>query len=264
MIQGASQQGRLLADGRIDLPEVTLVAVSSLAIGATLRALRLSTAQCRFGAVRLLTDAFLGASDAGDVEVIPIAPLGSRDDYSRFMLRELATYVDTPFMLGVQWDGYVLNGAAWRDEFLRVDYVGAPWPQFADGRNVGNGGFSLRSKRLLEACRDPRIQLNAAEDLVICRNAGALLEREHGIVFAPERLARAFAYERTPPTGREFGFHGVFNMPGLMDAGEFRRLYSALENRLRGKREAKDLMNAAISHGDVKLFGVAVTAAFFR
>ena len=47
----------------------------------------------------------------------------------------------------------MLDGAAWRPEFLDYDYIGAVWPHVLDKYNVGNGGFSLRSKALLEACR---------------------------------------------------------------------------------------------------------------
>lgn len=37
------------------------------------------------------------------------------------------------------------------DEFLEYDYIGAPWPKYQDDNNnhVGNGGFSLRSKKIM-------------------------------------------------------------------------------------------------------------------
>ena len=143
-----------------------------------------------------------------------IERLGSRGDYSRFMLRELAGHIETPHVLCIQWDGFVLDGARWSPAFLDYDYIGAPWPHFRDGHNVGNGGFSLRSRRLLEACASLPFDGTAAEDIVISRLCRPLLESQ-GMRFAPERLAREFAYERTKTTGHEFGFHGAFNLMGI-------------------------------------------------
>jgi hypothetical protein len=50
----------------------------------------------------------------------------------------------------------------------------------------GNGGFSLRSRRLLQALQDPRIALSVVEDETICRTFRPLLERDYGIRFAGE------------------------------------------------------------------------------
>ena len=54
-------------------------------------------------------------------------------------------------MLLIQWDGYVVNPEAWDPAFLGCDYLGAKWYWHDDGMRVGNGGFSLRSRRLLDA-----------------------------------------------------------------------------------------------------------------
>jgi tetratricopeptide (TPR) repeat protein len=76
---------------------------------------------------------------------------------------------------------------------------------------VGNGGFSLRSRKLLEALQDPRIELVDAEDETICRTCRPLLERDHGIRFGSEALADRFSFEAAYPIGKQFGFHGLFN-----------------------------------------------------
>ena len=86
------------------------------------------------------------------VRVVRIGRLKSASEYSFFVLKALHEYVETQHCLLVQWDGFVTNANAWRPDFLAFDYIGAPWPQFSDGRNVGNGGFSLRSRKLLKAC----------------------------------------------------------------------------------------------------------------
>jgi hypothetical protein len=123
-------------------------------------------------------------------------------------------------VLLVQWDGYVVNPAAWRAEFLECDYIGATWFWHDDGMRVGNGGFSLRSRKLLDALQDSRILLTEAEDVTICRAFRPLLERDHDIRFAPEALANAFAFEAAYPIGMPFGFHGLFNFSRVVTADE--------------------------------------------
>jgi hypothetical protein len=232
------------------LDEVTLVAITGVAITATVRALAKSMEQARFGSVLLLSDkpppAVSAVAGSEAIEWRQIAPIRSRNEYSRFILDHLAGHIDTRFALVAQWDGYVLDGSRWRGEFLEYDYVGAPWPQFDDGRTVGNGGFSLRSKRLLEACRGMPLRNNEPEDVLICRTARADLERYHGLRFAPENLARSFAYERTEKQGDEFGFHGVFNMIHDMPPGEFASLLATLEPRLLGRRESGEILREAL------------------
>ena len=63
------------------------------------------------------------------------------------MIKELWQYFNSEFVLVIQHDGYVLDGNSWSDDFYKYDYIGAPW-LYSDGKNVGNGGFSLRSKIL--------------------------------------------------------------------------------------------------------------------
>jgi hypothetical protein len=151
--------------------------------------------------------------------------------YSEFLLRGLVDHVRTDHCLVVQWDGFILDAGCWRPEFLDYDYIGAPWPQFHDGHDVGNGGFSLRSRRLLEACRDPAFQLVHPEDLAICRLNRQLLEQQHGIRFAGRAVADRFAYERSTPPGMTFGFHGIFNMVPALGSDRFWEIYRSLDER---------------------------------
>jgi hypothetical protein len=127
------------------------------------------------------------------------------------VIKELGRYIETSHVLLIQWDGFVVNPMSWNDEFLDYDYIGARWGWLTDGHAVGNGGFSLRSKRLLEALGDPHIAELEPEDVAICRTYRAYLESAHGIRFAPEGVADRFAFEATYPTGLPFGFHGLFN-----------------------------------------------------
>lgn len=228
-----------------DLSQVTLVAVTDVAIPATARAIALSQAGLRFGDVLFLSPAPPPAGTPATWRAI--APLGSRQGYSRFLLHDLAAHIATDHVLCVQWDGYVLNPAAWDPAFLTHDYIGAPWPHFADGMRVGNGGFSLRSKRLIDACRALPIT-NEAEDIAICRTHRAMLEDRFGIRFAPEAVAARFAWERARPNGDEFGFHGAFNMVGR--DGALADLLGTIEPGLLNRREHRELLRAALLRGD--------------
>ena len=215
---------------RLELPGVTLCAATSVNVAATLAAIGLSTDQVVFGDVLLFTDA-VGVELPQDGRVVPIPRLNSGRDYSRFLLDRLADHVETDHCLVIQWDGFVLNADRWTNRFLECDYIGAPWPQFGDGRSVGNGGFSLRSRRLLEACRTPEFVRSHPEDVAIGRVNRDYLEREHGIVFADDETAARFSLERSLADEPTFGFHGVFNMIPLLGADCFWKLYRSLTER---------------------------------
>ena len=201
----------------LELPGVTLCCVDTRNHALALRALKKSTAQIQFARTLFVTDRQF---DEPGIDVHVIAPLTSRDAYSLFVLRSLLALVNTPHVLLVQWDGYVLNPAAWQAKYLDCDYIGAPWFWHDDAMRVGNGGFSLRSYKLLEALQDPRVELIDVEDVTICRAFRPLLERDYGIRFASETLAKAFSFEAAYPVGSPFGFHGLFNFSRVVPADE--------------------------------------------
>ncbi|HRY32079.1 MAG TPA: DUF5672 family protein [Bacteroidales bacterium] len=162
-------------------------------------------------------------------EVIP--KISSREDYSRFIIREMVDYVDTEMIMICQWDGYIVNQEAWSDEFLKYDYIGAPWWRNEE-YNVGNGGFSMRSRRLMDYVsqvmnkvdhieRDHGIHCptppDHPEDDVICRRLRRGLE-VLGFTFAPEEVAHRFSWEGN---GKFRKYNGAFGIHGRVD--EFER-----------------------------------------
>jgi hypothetical protein len=235
---------------RLQLSDVTLVAASSVAVPQTVTALQQSMLQAEFGGVFLLSDQPPPADIDPTIGWRRIDRLKSREDYSRFMLRDLAQHIATPYALCIQWDGYVLDGCAWDPAFLDYDYIGAPWPHFGDSHNVGNGGFSLRSRRLLEATRTLPIDPPVHEDIIICRRCRPQLEVQ-GIRFAPEAVARRFSYERTQPSGDEFGFHGSFNLVRRLPSKDAARLIRSLEPGLLARNERWELLGWALRRGRV-------------
>jgi hypothetical protein len=212
------------------LPKVTLCAAASVNVPATIEAIKRCLGQVDFAQALLFTDADIADAEQS-IRIFRIERLRSGRDYSFFILNRLHEYIETEHCLVVQWDGFVIDGEAWTPEFLAFDYIGAPWPQFGSGENVGNGGFSLRSRRLLQACADDRFQPSHPEDLSICHANRSFLEGEYGIRFADETIAGQFAYERMPPSSPTFGFHGVFNLVPILGQDAFWDLYGTLDDR---------------------------------
>ena len=205
------------------LPTVTLLTVTAVELEQTHAAL-LHCARCaQFGAVKMLSPVPPANGDPG-VEYVRIPDL-DLCGYNRFMLESLDAHVATGHCLVVQADGFILNPSLWDDRFLDYDYIGAPWPEYVEvvggerlwlGRNaVGNGGFSLRSRRLLELTSRVRFDElpfpHLSEDLIICHYLYDEM-RAAGIRFAPPELAARFAIESPGIHAQSpqsvFGFHG--------------------------------------------------------
>lgn len=214
---------------QLQLPEVTLIAVTSVNLGPTVAALESSMAQIDFGEVKLLSDR---APDQWpqNLKWVRIGRLNSAQAYSEFVLHHLADHVATSHCLLVQWDGHVINASFWRPQFLDYDFLGATWPHFSDGYDIGNGGFSLRSRALLHACRDPAFRPSHPEDLAIGRKNRDWLERQ-GLLFAPHGLANAFSAERAGNPSNTFGYHGVWHMPTVLGNERFWQIYCQLDER---------------------------------
>lgn len=76
---------------------------------------------------------------------------------------------------------------------------------------MGNGGFSVRSKKLQQIlATDPIINPahDVNEDHYICRIMGRYLRDKHGIRFAPESIAKLFSCESIEYDGSALGLHG--------------------------------------------------------
>jgi hypothetical protein len=217
----------LISPTRLALPQVTLLAVTSVNVDATIAALEASMTQIAFGAAKLLSDRAPCALPSG-LEWVRIAPLTSARAYSEFVLGHLADHVDTSHCLLCQWDGHVIDAGQWRPEFLEYDFIGARWPHFTDGHDIGNGGFSLRSQALLNACRDPVFRSSHPEDLAIGRHNREWLEAQ-GLRFAPGALADHFSAERTGNPFASFGYHGVWQMPRVLGRERFWEIYRQLD-----------------------------------
>ncbi len=216
----------------IQLKDVTLISIDGVGKDENhLKALKYSCNQIDFGAVKFLCPTNFGNNDFYTYE--KIEPM-SYNQYNEFCLIKMADYIDTKYALIVQDDGFVINPSLWKDEFLNYDYIGAPWPKehlFFNTRrwpmvhselvksnvtyHVGNGGFCLRSKKLMNAVKQLYKQeyYEIPEDGLICIGMRSELENQ-GCVFCPFELARVFSCESQNVEGiytqtkDTFGFHG--------------------------------------------------------
>lgn len=165
---------------------------------------------------------------APGIEVIQVNNIHDISSYSRFVIRELGSYIKTTHLLLMQWDGYVLHPEAWDPDFLSYDYIGATWPANHQGPEmVGNGGFSLRSKKLLQTLNSIEFVQFHPEDQHIARTHRAQLE-SMGIRFAPPVVGDRFAYEFKTPQEPTFGFHGFSNFPDFMTTTELSKFIAAM------------------------------------
>ena len=191
----------------VKLENITMLAVDTLNYGGAIAALKKSIKQCKFGAVKFLTDVDIKIDG---IEILKIDRLKSKEEYSNFIVKELNKYFNTEYVLIIQHDGFILNGDCWDDEFLKYDYTGGTW-LYIDGKNVGNGGFSLRTKRLQEIlAEDDNIEITHPEDEITARLYRTYLEKKYLISFAPEEVANKFSFELNEPIQKTFGFHGYF------------------------------------------------------
>jgi tetratricopeptide (TPR) repeat protein len=228
------------------LPEVTLLVADTANHALAARALARSIAGIRFARAVWLTDAVpAGVAVPDGVDVVRIAPIASRHAYSALMLKGLAPHVMTSHVLVAQWDGFVLHPDAWEPGFLDCDYLGARWFWHTDGMDVGNGGFSLRSRRLVEALADPRIDGDAAEDELLARTFRPLLEREHGIRFGDGAMADRFAFEVAHTARPTFGFHGLYNFARVLPAAEIAALAPLLSDDVARSPQCAQLLRNA-------------------
>jgi hypothetical protein len=241
----------------LELPQVTLCCVDTRTPQLALAALARCTSSIRFADVLLFTDTRgLHEAPAG-VRLVDVH-IGSVAAYSEFILRGIAPHIATSHWLIVQWDGFVLHPDAWQPEFLDCDYIGAPWPKVGGERAVGNGGFSLRSRRLLQALQDPQIVVSHPEDVCICHLNRDRLEQHHGIRFAPLALARRFAYERAKPDEPTFGVHGLFNFADVYEPGALLRLLRELPDEMCRGLDAHDLAEELIRRGQLDAAAVII------
>lgn len=209
---------------KLKLPNVTLVAMTSVKVKETIKAMQYSMRGIEFGDVVLITHRkpfFLPK----EIRYAHISKLTDIDHFNYKTVYDMGDYIHTDFALLVHYDGFVVNPDMWRDEFLEYDYIGSPWPLPKEGDDttyrdiygnlcrVGNS-VSIRSKRLMDYPKKANVPWVGEkgyfnEDGFICCKIRHLLEAE-GMKIAPLELAVYFGHEHMIPEVqgiRPFVFH---------------------------------------------------------
>lgn len=208
----------------ISLPNITLITMTSVDISGAIEALKYSSKKINFGKIVLVSHEKPNDLPI-NIDFGLIDKMSNVNEYSYNMIYKLGDYVDTDYALVIQSDGYVVNPEQWKDEFLNYDYIGAPFQLPNDSFSyrdingnifrVGNGGFSLRSKKLINLPNKLKLEWKSFhgfynEDGFICAMNRHIYE-DNGIKFAPLDVAKHFSHELPIPEINgitPFGFHG--------------------------------------------------------
>ena len=229
----------------LNLPNVTLLCVETrdpeLAHWAIDRCLK----GVSFAKVVLLTNLDRLAEKRSYIEYVQSPKIQTTKDYSNVLLTGVEEYVRGTHVLIMQWDSFITNPSLWQDCFLDYDYIGPVWPHHPD-TPVGNGGFSLRSVKLLKAIKRQGFVKKHPEDYCICVDNKDFLEKECGIQFAPPELADQFAVERAP-WHEAFGFHGFFNFGKVLSDSEINNFLEISLNTIFTNIDVYDLISDLIS-----------------
>lgn len=194
---------------KLQLANITIICVDGVNPTNGLKAIKYSMKDIDFAHAKLISH--IKPNNIPDnIAFHLIEPLTSVT-YNKWMIHELYRYVDTDFVLTIHDDGFVINPHLWNDNFLNYDYIGAPWKNYGQTNRVGNGGFSLRSKKLVNLCRNMTAD-RGHEDGIICIYNKEWLESQN-CTFAPVEVAMKFSLESRIPEcnfdlNNTFGFHG--------------------------------------------------------
>jgi len=206
----------------LNLDNVTLIALSSIKLEKTIKALEYSCRGIKFGAVKLVShEKPVNLPDTIQHRFCP--QMSNIDEWNYAAIYELPKHVDTEFAMLIHDDGFVVNPDSWRDEFLEYDYIGAPYPLPQDNFSyrdingdlirVGNS-VSLRSKKLLDLPINLKLEWKSFhgyynEDGFICVNYRHKYI-ENGMKFAEIGVAKHFSHEMMMPETqgiKPFAFH---------------------------------------------------------
>jgi hypothetical protein len=196
------------------LNNVTIYSIDTRNPEMVVEALKKTCEKIKFASVILFSDRKPFNFD-DNFTFIKIEKIRDLLHYSRFIMNEVPKYINTDFCMSIHADGYVINPHNWDDKFLDYDYIGGPWTgkeHFTTPQTrVGNGGVSIRSKKLLEYTS--RLSCDSHEDTEISiRYRNYLIN--NGIKFAPLELAAKFSVEQVCSDVHQnyqndcFAFHG--------------------------------------------------------
>ncbi len=183
----------------LELP-VTLVCIDHTEPALSLAAIEQTLNHCRFAETLFVTDLDLPIEEFRSIRTRAVR---SPADRLQVLATDVAAQVRTAHALLIRWDAFVVNPGAWSDDFLDYDYVAPPQSMA--------GGFAFVSKRLLDALSGDAAA--EARDLAGAVASVASRMRDAGALqIAPQSVCERFGFGESYPSGRPFGFEGLFNM----------------------------------------------------
>lgn len=216
------------------LPNVTLIAVETLVHELAHATILDCVGKVDFGEVLIYTDQPEKLAIPG-ARVHSVPNWSHKDQYMHFFHCNACDPVKTDYVLFLEWDAGLCDATMWREEFLQFDYLGAPW-WYTDGDgkplpapfNVGNGGFSLRTMRLMKFVKEKQQRYPAISDNQLCREYGPQIIKEGNFNWAPIEMANDFAFEGFDRLGLantllHFGFHSTINWRLILNEDELVR-----------------------------------------
>ena len=200
---------------------IDLVAISTNKVKETVAAIRYSSKKITFNNILFITNQHVEE----DFECILIPKLESVVDYNNIVL-DVNKYVKSEFAMIIQHDGHILNPDSWDNNFLNFDYIGAPWPKDKKWNarwdkypndisskikkniqfnRIGNGGFSLRSKKFLEFSSqfEKNFLKHGVPEDIFLNLVNYELSQDFNINYPTVETAIKFSYE-TPLKGVNF------------------------------------------------------------
>lgn len=177
---------------KLDLNKISCVLIDGVDPNQSAKVLNYCAALCNFHSVKLFS--FEKPTIQYDYDFIQVKRF-TYAEYNRFLIKSLSHFIDSEYILIVQTDGYITNLNSWDNAYYDYDYIGAPWAQGTlYNTRVGNGGFSLRSKKFIERCSWPDININSdQEDIVVCSTNKNIIEQS-GLKYAPLGIAAKFSW----------------------------------------------------------------------
>ena len=194
-----------------NLLNVELISVNCVNPEDSIKALMHSSSNINFACIKLFSH-YRPNNIPNKIEYIQI----EKQTYSTmnwFHLNTLPKFITNEYMLSIHDDGFIINPHLWDDNFLKYDYIGAPWPvlDWCKKNRVGNGGFVLKSKKFMNL--EETIPYTDKNNDVLVTNQYYDYFKQNGCKYAPIDVAAKFSLEHEIPEceynlQNTFGFHG--------------------------------------------------------
>ena len=212
----------------------TLMTVGTRDHMAMRHALERSWDRFTFRDIVVFTDNPLYFTDLPNVNFQYIAPFDDGrliDVWALTVLPRMMPELCAEHIIHVHWDGFVINGAAYRTEWDQYNFIGAP---FCDNGIVGNNGFCKTDQKYWSEIA----KLNLPPTIEACWPSDRLISQDRwtnnfrgvdydkpgyrsrmDIKIAPPGLAKMFSVDKGNEYSGSFGFHGVERLVDIVRLG---------------------------------------------